>query len=245
MALSRPRNAAAPVRAMLPGVCGGCGLATHYTCPQCKTAHFCSTGCLERARDMHDLVCGTPSCMAVDLPSGGRLVGCWINAYLRGGGRFSLHQQADDERRPWALQPSPIYGLVSLQLDSKMAGELAQLVKSTDNRDAKGYLKIGTNSYPGYQAYTAISGEVNNEEQSRVTAQLARRKAGGRGGAAYDRAHGLQYAIDYCGNLRELVNEVCVYLGGCGGWKKPRLARGLSLSFLRLLAAAAAQTPPP
>ena len=100
---------------------------------------------------------------------------------------------------------------------------------------------------PGYQAYTAISGEVNNEEQSRVTAQLARRKGRGRGGAsaAYDRAHGLQYAIDYCGNLRELVNEVCVYLGGCGGWKKPRLARGLSLSFLRLLAAAAAQTPPP
>ena len=149
-----PHRAAAIERVKEPGVCGGCGLATHYTCPQCETAHFCSTGCLERARHMHD--CGKPSCKAVDLPCE-RLVGCWINAYLRGGGRFSLHQQADDERPPWALQPSPIYGLVSLQLDSKMAGELAQLVKSTDNRDGKGYLKIGTNSYPGYQAYTAIS----------------------------------------------------------------------------------------
>ena len=158
MALSTPLHAAKPVPVARPGICGSCGLATSYaSCPQCVTAHFCSTGCLERARDMHAPDCGTPSCKAVDLPSGGRLVGCWINAYLRGGGRFSLHQQADDERRPCALQPSPIYGLVSLQLDSKMAGELAQLVKSTDNRDGKGYLKIGTNSYPGYQAYTAIS----------------------------------------------------------------------------------------
>ena len=193
---------------MLPGVCGGCGLATHYTCPQCKTAHFCGTGCLERARDMHGLVCETASCMAVDLPSGGRLVGCWINAYLRGGGRFSLHQP--DKRPPMALQPSPSYGLVSLQLDSKMAGELAQLV--TSNRDVQGYLKIGKNSYPGYKGYTAIPGKVNNEEQSRVTSQLSRK---GRGGNDHDRLRGLQYAIDNCSALRLLVDEVCFRLGGC------------------------------
>ena len=206
MALSMALHAAKPVPVARPGICGSCGLATSYACPQCVTAHFCSPGCLERARDMHAFDCGT--CKAVDLPSDGRLLGCWTNAYLRGGGRFSLHQP--DKRPPMALQPSPSYGLVSLQLDSKMAGELAQLV--TSNRDVQGYLKIGKNSYPGYKGYTAIPGEVNNEEQSRVTSQLSRK---GRGGNDHDRLRGLQYAIDNCSALRLLVDEVCFRLGGC------------------------------
>ena len=208
MALSTPLHAAKPVPVARPGICGSCGLATSYACPQCVVAHFCSTGCLERARDMHTPDCGKPSCKAVDLPSDGRLLGCWINAYLRGGGRFSLHQP--DNHPPMALQPSPSYGLVSLQLDPKIAGELAQLV--TSNRDAHGYLKICDNSYPGYKGYTAIPGEVNNEEQCRVTSQLARK---GRGGNDHDRLRGLQYAIDHCSALRLLVDEVCLYLGGC------------------------------
>ena len=63
-----------------------------------------------------------------------------------------------------------------------------------------------------HKGYTAIPGEVNNEEQCRVTSQLARK---GRGGNDHDRLRGLQYAIDHCSALRLLVDEVCLYLGGC------------------------------
>ena len=58
MARSTPLHAAAPVLVDQPGICGSCGLATAYACPQCKTAHFCSGGCLERARALHTLDCG-------------------------------------------------------------------------------------------------------------------------------------------------------------------------------------------
>ena len=209
---SEPLHDAPPVVVAWPGVCGFCGLGTKYACPQCRTVHFCSRDCLERGR-AHD--CDGPTCQAVALPSNcaqdrstGGLVKCWINAYLRGGGGFSLRQP----ERSLTLQPSLSYGLASLQLSPRVAADLAK--ECTSGRDREGFLKIGANSYPGYAGYTAIPGVVNAKEQSRATAQLARNKRGGRGGLSYDRDQGLQYALDNCEALRLLVGEVCKHLGG-------------------------------
>ena len=75
MALSRPRNAAAPVLVVRPGICGGCGLATAYACPHCKTAHFCAPRCLERVWQRHTHDCGEDWCKAVDTLAVGTLAG--------------------------------------------------------------------------------------------------------------------------------------------------------------------------
>ena len=122
------------------------------------TVHFCSAGCLERGR-AH--VCEGPFCLAVDLPSNstlnrssGPLRSCWINAYLRGGGHFSLHAR----ERSATLQPSLSYGVVPLQLTPTAAADLSKVV--INERDKDDFLKIGTNSYPGYASYTAIPGMV-------------------------------------------------------------------------------------
>jgi hypothetical protein len=143
-----------------PGICGHCGLATAYACPECTTAHFCSRRCLEDAQGTHAPDCGQPWCKAVDLPHSGRLRGCWVNALLRNGGRFSLSV----ERSLWWAQPTLEHGLVPLQLDSKRVADLARVVKEgwADND----FLKIGKQSYPGYTNYTAIQGEANEPSYS-------------------------------------------------------------------------------
>ena len=153
---SAPLHADPPVLISRPGVCGFCGLGTAFACPKCRTVHFCGAGCLERGRDH---ACGAPFCRAVNLPSSraldrssGSLTSCWINAYLRGGGRFSLHPPSLTQ------QPNLSYGLVPLTLSAKAAADLSKVV--IEERDHNGYLKIGTNSYPGYANYTAIPGVV-------------------------------------------------------------------------------------
>ena len=200
-----PHRAAAIERVKEPGVCGGCGLATAYACKTCQTVHFCSTGCLERARHTND--CGKSFCKAVDLPCE-RLFGCWLNAHLISRGRFALRNL--DEHSPcWALLPSRSYGLKKLCVDQGAAKRLALLV--TSPRDEPGFLKIGDISYPGYHGYNAIPGELNSEEQARVTSQLARKGKG----RDHDQKRGLQYALDHCRDLKKLVDQVCEHLGGC------------------------------
>ena len=191
---------------MLPGVCGGCGLATAYACPNCQ-ARFCSTGCLVRARHMHD--CGKSSCIAFALPPE-RLFGCWINAQLMFGQRFALRNLVHHPPC-WALRPSRRYGLKELRLDQSAAKKLARLVTSRRDRDEKGFLKIGNISYPGYHGYTAIPGELDDEEQARVTSQLARKGSG----RDHDQERGIQYALENCSALKKLVDQVCEHLGGC------------------------------
>ena len=202
-----PHQAAAPVRVTEPGVCGGCGLATAYACPNCQAACFCSTGCLVRARHTHD--CGKSSCMAFALPPE-RLFGCWINAQLKFGQRFAL-RNLDHHPPCWALRPSRRYGLKELRLDQPAAKKLARLVTSRRSRDEKGFLKIGDISYPGYHGYTAIPGELDDEEQARVTSQLARK--GSR--RNHDQERGIQYALEHCSALKKLVDQVCEHLGVC------------------------------
>ena len=153
---SAPLHADPPVLIARPGVCGFCGLGTAFACPQCRTVHFCSADCLERGRDH---VCGGPDCKAVDLPSdsplgrsSGGMLSCWLNAYLRGGGHFSLHPQGGAA----TLRPSLTYGVVQLQVNPKAAADLSKVI--INKRDTAGYLKIGTNSYPGFTDYTAIPG---------------------------------------------------------------------------------------
>jgi len=148
-----------PVPTARQGVCGFCGLGTAFVCPLCSTVHFCSADCLDRGRDH---VCEGPNCLAVDLPSNcpldrssGSLASCWLNAYLRGGGHFSLHPRG---RAATLLRPSLSYGVVQLQVNAKAAADLSKVV--INERDKDGYLKIGTNSYPGYAGYTAIPGVV-------------------------------------------------------------------------------------
>ena len=140
-----PQN---PVPIARQGVCGFCGLGTAFACPQCRTVHFCSADCLDRGRDH---VCEGPECKAVDLPSdfpgdrtSGGMLSCWINAYLRGGGYFSLHPRG----RTATLMPSLSYGVVQFQVNSSAAAELSKVV--INERDKDDFLKIGTNSYPGY-----------------------------------------------------------------------------------------------
>ena len=147
-----------PVPTALGGVCGFCGLGTAFVCPLCRTVHFCSADCLDRGRDH---VCDGPKCKAVDLPNdnpkgrtSGGMLSCWINAKLRGGGSFSLHPR----RGAAALMPSGTYGVVQLQVDPKAAADLSKVV--INERDKDDFLKIGTNSYPGYAGYTAIPGMV-------------------------------------------------------------------------------------
>ena len=147
-----------PVPTALGGVCGFCGLGTAFVCPLCMTVHFCSADCLDRGRDH---VCDGPNCKAVDLPNdnqngrtSGGMLSCWINAKLRGGGSFSLHPR----RGAAALMPSGTYGVVPLQVDPKAAADLSKVV--INERDKDDFLKIGTNSYPGYASYTAIPGMV-------------------------------------------------------------------------------------
>ena len=77
---------------------------------------------------------------------------CWLNAYLRGGGHFSLHPQGGTA----TLRPSLTYGVVQLQVNPKAAADLSKVV--INKRDTAGFLKIGTNSYPGFTDYTAIPG---------------------------------------------------------------------------------------
>ena len=77
---------------------------------------------------------------------------CWLNAYLRGGGHFSLHPQGGAA----TLRPSLTYGVVQLQVNPKAAADLSKVV--INKRDTAGFLKIGTNSYPGFTDYTAIPG---------------------------------------------------------------------------------------
>ena len=156
MDLNAPLDADQPVPIARPGVCGFCGLGTAFACPQCRTVHFCSADCLERGRDH---VCGGPDCKAVDLPSdspldrtSGGMLSCWLNAYLRGGGHFSLHPQGGTA----TLRPSLTYGVVQLQVNPKAAADLSKVV--INKRDTAGFLKIGTNSYPGFTDYTAIPG---------------------------------------------------------------------------------------
>ena len=199
-------HAAAPVHISEPGVCCGCGLGTAYACPSCRKVHFCSTGCLERARGMHD--CGNDFCIRSGNIPHQRLADCWINAHLKLGDRFALpdrHGQPPGR----ALQPSESYGVKKLSVSPLEARELAHLV--TTSRDEMGMLKIGDISYPGYHGYHAIPGPLNNEEQARVTSQLAR-KGTGRG---FDEKRGLQYALNHWGPLKKLVDEVCKHLGGC------------------------------
>ena len=150
-----PQN---PVPIARQGVCGFCGLGTAFACPQCRTVHFCSADCLDRGRGH---VCEGPECKAVDLPSdlpgdrtSGGMLSCWINAYLRGGGYFSLHPRG----RTATLMPSLSYGVVQFQVNSSAAAELSKVV--INERDKDDFLKIGTNSYPGYASYKAIPGMV-------------------------------------------------------------------------------------
>ena len=147
-----------PVPTARQGVCGFCGLGTAFVCPLCSTVHFCSADCLDRGRDH---VCDGPKCKAVDLPNdnpmdrtSGGMQSCWINAYLRGGGNFSLHPR----RGAATLKPSCIYGVVQLQVNPTAAADLSKVV--INERDKDDFLKIGTNSYPGYASYTAIPGMV-------------------------------------------------------------------------------------
>ena len=58
-------------------------------------------------------------------------------------------------------------------------------------------------------------GPLNNEEQKRATAVLARRKK--MAAAGFDSKEGLQYALDHCTPLRVLVHHICEYIGGCRG----------------------------
>ena len=54
--------------------------------------------------------------------------------------------------------PSLSYGVVQFQVNSSAAAELSKVV--INERDNDDFLKIGTNSYPGYASYKAIPGMV-------------------------------------------------------------------------------------